>query len=106
MLLKVLAKKQKVAGDNHKKCEIEDVFTSMYKDNAATYAHSSIGNASEFSSYTKLAIIKSIQTTDGTGQPVVSKGIINCTCLITLSNVLHTPSFPVNLLSIGVIILQ
>ncbi|KAJ3668810.1 hypothetical protein LUZ61_022792 [Rhynchospora tenuis] len=64
------------------------------------------GNASEFSSYTHLAVPESIQTADGTTQPVVGKGTVNCTGSVTLSNVLHAPSFPVNLLSISAIILQ
>jgi hypothetical protein len=42
---------------------------------------------------------------DGTTQPVVDKGTVNYGSVI-LSNVLHAPSFPVNLLSISVIILQ
>jgi hypothetical protein len=48
---------------------------------------------------------ESIQTADGTTQPVVGKGTVNYG-FVTLSNVLHAPSFPVNLLSISVIILQ
>ena len=64
------------------------------------------GNASEFSSYTHLASPDSIQTADGTFQPVVGKGTVDCTGSVTLSNVLHAPSFPVNLLSISSIILQ
>ncbi|KAJ4737614.1 Transposon Ty1-H Gag-Pol polyprotein [Rhynchospora pubera] len=64
------------------------------------------GNISEFSSYTHLAMPECIQTADGTTQPVVGKGTVNCTGSVTLSNVLHAPSFPVNLLSISAIILQ
>jgi GAG-pre-integrase domain len=37
---------------------------------------------------------------------VIGKGIVQCTDTLTLSNVLHAPSFPVNLLSISVIISQ
>ena len=59
------------------------------------------GNASKFSSYTHLAIPESIQTADGTTQPVVGIGIVKCIDSVTLSNVLHAPSFPVNLLSIS-----
>ena len=64
------------------------------------------GASSEFTSYTHLTPPESIQTADGTAQPVVGKGIVKCTDLVTLSNVLHAPSFPVNLLSISAIILQ
>jgi hypothetical protein len=48
---------------------------------------------------------ESIQTADDTSQPVVGKGTINYD-FVTLSNILHAPSFSVNLLSISVIILQ
>jgi Zinc knuckle len=64
------------------------------------------GAAREFSSYTHLAVPKSIQTADGTAQPVIGKGIVQCTNTLTLSNVLHAHSFLVNLLSISVIISQ
>jgi GAG-pre-integrase domain len=47
----------------------------------------------------------SIQTADGTTQPVIGKGTINYGS-VTLSNVLYAPSFSVNLLSISAIILQ
>ena len=134
-LLEILKKKQKAAGDGDKKSVIEDAsFLSM--GNTATYARSTegtgnthalasisttrspewivdsgasrhvTGNASEFSSYTHLAMPESIQTADGTSQPVIGKGTVNCTGSVTLSNVLHAPSFPVNLLSISAIILQ
>jgi hypothetical protein len=63
------------------------------------------GTVGEFSSYTHLAVPESIQTADGMAQPVVGKGTVRCTNSLTLSNVLHAP-FPVNLLSISVIILQ
>jgi hypothetical protein len=64
------------------------------------------GAAREFSSYTHLAVPESIQTVDGTAQPVISKGTVQCTNTLTLSNILHAPSFSVNLLSISVIISQ
>jgi hypothetical protein len=64
------------------------------------------GVAREFSSYTHLAVPESIQTADGTAQTVIGKGTVQCTNTLTLSNVLHAPSFPVNLLSISVIISQ
>jgi hypothetical protein len=64
------------------------------------------GAAREFSSYTHLTVPESIQTADGTAQPVIGKGTVQCTNTLTLSNVLHAPSFPVNLLSISIIISQ
>ena len=64
-----------------------------------------MGNASEFSSYTHLAMPKSIQIADGTTQPVMGIGTIKCTNSVTLSNVLHAP-FPINLLSISFTIHQ
>jgi hypothetical protein len=64
-----------------------------------------IGAAGEFSSYPRLAVSESIQTADGTAQPVVGKDIVKCINTLTLSNVLHT-HFLVNLLSISVIISQ
>jgi hypothetical protein len=63
------------------------------------------GNVREFSSYTHLKMPESIQITDDTTQPVVGKGTINYGSVI-LSNVLHVPSFTVNLLSISAIIHQ
>jgi hypothetical protein len=56
----------------------------------------------EFSSYSHLAVPEIIQTADGMAQPVVGKGIVKCTNTLALSNVLHAPSFPINLLSIEV----
>jgi hypothetical protein len=47
---------------------------------------------------------ESIQTADGTAQPVVGKGTVNYGS-VTLSNDLHVPSFLINLLSINAIIL-
>jgi hypothetical protein len=49
-------------------------------------------------------MLESIQTTDGTARSMVGKGIVNYGS-VTLSNVLHTPSFSVNLSSISDIIL-
>jgi hypothetical protein len=58
----------------------------------------------EFSSYSRLAISESIQTADGTVQPLVGKGTAKFTNTLILSNVLHAPSFTLNLLSISVIV--
>jgi hypothetical protein len=62
--------------------------------------------AREFSSYTRLAVPLSVKTADGTDQPVVGKGTVNYTDTLTLSKVLHAPSFLINLLSVNAIILQ
>jgi hypothetical protein len=62
------------------------------------------GVVGEFSSYTCLVVPENIQTADGTTRPVVGKGIVKCTDSVTLTKVLHAPSFPVNLLSISAII--
>lgn len=45
-----------------------------------------------------------IQTADGTKQPVVGEGTVKCTSNISLSYVLHVPAFPVNLLSLSALI--
>jgi hypothetical protein len=64
------------------------------------------GTAREFSSYTRLAVPLSVKIVDGIDQPLVDKCTVKCTNTLTLSKVLHALSFPVNLLSINVIILQ
>jgi hypothetical protein len=40
--------------------------------------------AEEFSTYSHLAILKSIQTVDGTAQPVVGKGTVKCINTLTV----------------------
>ena len=62
------------------------------------------GTVGEFSSYTRLAVPESVQIADGSAQAVVGKGTVRCTDSVTLTNVLHAPSFPVNLVSISAII--
>jgi hypothetical protein len=62
------------------------------------------GVVGEFSSYTRQVVPENIQTIDGTTRSVVSKGIMKYTDLVTLTKVLHAPSFLVNLLSISAII--
>ena len=117
-LLEILRRKKRAAYDT----------SFMPRGNIATYAYSAKGtssthtlastpkciidfgasrnatdNASKFSSYIHLAIPKSIQTVDGTTQPIVGIGIVKCT------NSVHCVMccmFPVNLLSISAIILQ
>jgi hypothetical protein len=48
---------------------------------------------------------ESIQIADGIAQSMVGKGTVNYD-FVTLSNILHAPSFLINLLSISAIILQ
>jgi hypothetical protein len=62
------------------------------------------GAVGEFSSYSRLAVSESIHTANGMTQPVVDKGTVKCTNTLILSNVLHAPFFPVNLLSISAIV--
>ena len=91
-------------GDTHALASIPTTRSPWIVDSGAS--RHVTGAAGEFSSYTHLANPESIQTADGTAQPVVGKGTVRCTNSLTLSNVLHAPSFPVNLLSISAIILQ
>ena len=65
------------------------------------------GKVSEFVSYfPNKHNCDTVQTADGTSQPVKGIGSIQCTPTIRLSSVLHVPSFPVNLLSVSSIIDQ
>src|SRR5437588_11383652 len=66
------------------------------------------GNKSEFDTYhpCKHKEPETVVTTDGTSQPIVGTGSISCTPTLTLSSVLHVPSFPVNLMSVSCIIDQ
>ena len=59
-----------------------------------------IGISSSFKTYTPHSYSKTIQTIDGTSQPIHGVGSIECTPFLCLSSVLHVPSFLVNLLSI------
>jgi hypothetical protein len=135
MLFEILRRKHITGDGDKKSVSEEASTSSFPYGNTATYAHSTkgtdnthalvsisivrslewiidssasrhiTGNAHEFSSYTHLAMLESIQTADSTTQPVVGKGIVNYGS-VTLSNVLHVPLFLVNLLSISIIILQ
>jgi GAG-pre-integrase domain len=136
MLIEILRRKQITAGNGDKKSVSEEASISSFPwGNTTPYAHSTkdidnthalasisiirssewiidsgasrhvIGNACEFSSYTHLAMPESIQTAFGTTQHVVGKSTVNYGS-VTLSNVLHSPLFPINLLSISAIILQ
>lgn len=66
------------------------------------------GRSSEFASY-KLypsSYKKTVQTADGTFQPIRGVGTVKCTPSITLSSVLYVPSFGVNLVSISSLVDQ
>jgi len=66
------------------------------------------GASSEFASYNAYPSTHSeiIQTADGTCQPIKGVGSVKCSPSITLSSVLHVPSFPVNLLSLSALVDQ
>src|SRR5436190_7553090 len=66
------------------------------------------GNKSEFDTY-HLSMHKkpeTVVTADRTSQPIVGMGSVSCTPTLTLSSVLHVPSFSVNLMSVSFIIDQ
>ena len=60
------------------------------------------GAPDEFISYTPYPSTykETIQTADGTCQPIKGNGTVKCTPSITLSSVLHVSSFTVNLVSL------
>ena len=62
------------------------------------------GTSSSFKTYTPHSYSETIQTADGTSQPIHGVGSIECTPFLCLSSVLHVPSFPVNLLSVSSLI--
>jgi len=64
------------------------------------------GMSSSFKTYTPHSYSETIQTADGTSQPIHGVGSIECTPSLHLSSVLHVPSFPINLLSVGSLIDQ
>jgi hypothetical protein len=64
------------------------------------------GISSVFKTYTPHSYSETIQTTDGTSQPIHGVGSIECTPSLCLSSILHVPSFPVNLLSISSLVDQ
>jgi hypothetical protein len=49
---------------------------------------------------------ETIQTADGTTQPIKGTGVVQCTRNIKLSSVLHVPAFSVNLLSLSALVDQ
>jgi hypothetical protein len=64
------------------------------------------GMSSEFTSYTPYLYShkETIQTADGTSQPIKGVGTVQCTPYITLSSVLYVPSFLINLISLSALI--
>ena len=82
---------------------------------SSTYRHdiewvidsgASIGIPNLFKTYTPYTHSETIQIADGTSQPIHGVGSIECTPSLSLSSVLHVPSFPVNLLSVSSIVDQ
>ena len=67
-----------------------------------------MGKLNEFTSYTPYShsYKGTIKTADGTPCSIRGIGTVQCTPSITLSSVLHVPSFPVNLISISSLIDQ
>jgi hypothetical protein len=106
--LEILKRKQKAAGEGKRAIDDASTSSSS-RGNIAFFVHSAsgigdtlalasisttrapdwivdsgasrhvTGAAREFSSYTHLAVPKSIQTADGTAQPVIDKGTVQCT---------------------------
>jgi hypothetical protein len=64
------------------------------------------GLSSSFKTYTPHSYSETIQTADGTSQPIHGVGSVECTPSLYLSSVLHVPSFPVNLLSVSSLVDQ
>ena len=64
------------------------------------------GISSLFKAYTPHAHSETIQTADGTSQPIHGVGSVECTPSLCISSVLHVPSFPVNLLSVSSLVDQ
>ena len=62
--------------------------------------------SSPFKTYNPYTHSESVQITDGTSRKIHGVGSIECTPSLSLSSVLHVPSFPVNLLSVSLIIDQ
>jgi transposase InsO family protein len=66
------------------------------------------GSSKEFESYTQYPLrhIETIQTADGTSQPIKGLRTVQCTPAIKLSSILHVPAFPVNLVSLSALVDQ
>lgn len=59
------------------------------------------GRSSYFTTYSPYAHSESVQTANGTSQPIHSVGSMECTLPLSLASVLHVLSFPINLLSVS-----
>ncbi|KAJ1289187.1 hypothetical protein BS78_02G145200 [Paspalum vaginatum] len=66
------------------------------------------GTSSEFDSYIQYPPTRkeTIQTADGTSQPIRGVGTVQCTPSIKLLSLLHVPAFPVNLVSLSALVDQ
>jgi len=64
------------------------------------------GISSSFKTYTPHSYSETIQTANGTSQPIHGVGSVECTPSLYLSSVLHVPSFPVNLISVSSLVDQ
>ena len=66
------------------------------------------GNLKEFEQYSQYPPTnkETIQTADGSAQPIMGIGTVQCTPTINLSSVLYVPAFPVNLVSFSALIDQ
>jgi hypothetical protein len=66
------------------------------------------GSLKEFKLYDQYSVTsnQTMQTADGTAQPIKGVGLVQCTPTIQLSSVLHVPAFPINLVSLGALIDQ
>lgn len=64
------------------------------------------GMSSSFKTYNPYTHSEFVQIADGTSRQIHGVGSIECTPSLSLSSVLHVPSFPVNLLSVSSIIDQ
>jgi hypothetical protein len=88
------------------KCTQAQALASTYRHNIEWVIDSGASKhvtsiSSVFKTYTPHSYSKTIQTADGTSQPIHGVGSIECTPSLCLSSVLHVPSFPVNLLSVS-----
>ncbi|XP_048554716.1 uncharacterized protein LOC125535694 [Triticum urartu] len=61
------------------------------------------GSYKDFCSYTPDFTGQNVRLADGSGQSIKGVGTVKCCPNMTLSSVLHVPSFPINLLSISCI---